>query len=42
MWARIILNTEVTADTVVKEKPDVLVIAVGATPLIPIFPVSIH
>ena len=36
--ARIILNTEVTADTVIREKPDVLVIAVGATPLIPDIP----
>jgi 2,4-dienoyl-CoA reductase-like NADH-dependent reductase (Old Yellow Enzyme family)/thioredoxin reductase len=36
--AIIILNTEVTAKTVVKEKPDVLIIAVGATPIIPKVP----
>jgi pyruvate/2-oxoglutarate dehydrogenase complex dihydrolipoamide dehydrogenase (E3) component len=35
---RIVLNTEVTADTVRTEKPDALVIAVGATPLIPEIP----
>lgn len=33
--AMIILNTEVTADTVKKENPDALIIAVGATPFIP-------
>lgn len=36
--ARIVFNTEVTADTVRMEKPDVLIIAVGATPLIPAIP----
>ncbi len=36
--ARIVLNTEVTADTVRREKPEVLVIAVGATPFIPEIP----
>ncbi len=36
--ARIVLNTEVTAQTVRREKPDVLVIAVGATPLMPPIP----
>ena len=36
--ARIVLNTEVTADTVRTENPDVLIIAVGATPLIPGIP----
>jgi len=33
--AKIILNTEVTAKTVIKENPDVLIIAVGATPVFP-------
>jgi NADPH-dependent 2,4-dienoyl-CoA reductase/sulfur reductase-like enzyme len=33
--AKIILNTEVTSKTVAKEKPDVLIIAVGAAPIIP-------
>jgi 2,4-dienoyl-CoA reductase-like NADH-dependent reductase (Old Yellow Enzyme family)/NADPH-dependent 2,4-dienoyl-CoA reductase/sulfur reductase-like enzyme len=36
--ARIVRNTEVTADTVRAERPDALVIAVGATPLIPNLP----
>jgi 2,4-dienoyl-CoA reductase-like NADH-dependent reductase (Old Yellow Enzyme family)/thioredoxin reductase len=34
----VIYNTEVTADIVRREKPDFLVIAVGATPLIPAGP----
>ena len=36
--ARIVKNTEVTADTVRSELPDCLIIAVGATPLIPDLP----
>jgi 2,4-dienoyl-CoA reductase-like NADH-dependent reductase (Old Yellow Enzyme family)/thioredoxin reductase len=36
--AKIILNTEVTAKTVAKERPDVLIIAVGAAPIIPEIP----
>jgi 2,4-dienoyl-CoA reductase-like NADH-dependent reductase (Old Yellow Enzyme family)/thioredoxin reductase len=36
--AKIVLNTGVTADTVRSEKPDVLIIAVGATPFIPNIP----
>ncbi len=36
--AKIIFNTEVTADTVKTEKPDALVIAVGATPIVPQIP----
>ena len=36
--AGIVLNTEVTADRVRQEKPDALIIAVGATPLIPSIP----
>ena len=35
---RIVLSTEVTASTVRREKPDVLVVAVGATPLMPPIP----
>jgi 2,4-dienoyl-CoA reductase-like NADH-dependent reductase (Old Yellow Enzyme family)/thioredoxin reductase len=36
--ATIKYNTEVTADLIKKEKPDALIIAVGATPLIPNVP----
>lgn len=36
--AKIILNTEVTAETLKQNKPDVLIIAVGATPFIPNVP----
>jgi len=36
--ARIVRNTEATADTVRAEEPDVLIIAVGATPFIPTLP----
>jgi 2,4-dienoyl-CoA reductase-like NADH-dependent reductase (Old Yellow Enzyme family)/NADPH-dependent 2,4-dienoyl-CoA reductase/sulfur reductase-like enzyme len=35
---RILLNTEATADTVRKEKPDALIIAVGTSPAIPAVP----
>jgi 2,4-dienoyl-CoA reductase-like NADH-dependent reductase (Old Yellow Enzyme family)/thioredoxin reductase len=36
--AKIVMNTEVTADTVRAEIPDALIIAVGATPFIPAVP----
>jgi 2,4-dienoyl-CoA reductase-like NADH-dependent reductase (Old Yellow Enzyme family)/thioredoxin reductase len=36
--ARIVMGTEVTADVVGKERPDALIIAVGATPLVPDVP----
>jgi len=36
--ARIVMKTEVEADTVNREKPDVLVIAVGAVPFVPDIP----
>ncbi len=36
--ARIVKNTEVTADTVRAERPDALIVAVGATPIIPDLP----
>ncbi len=36
--ARIVTGTEVTADTVTRERPDALIIAVGATPLMPDIP----
>ncbi len=36
--ARIILNTEVTAETVKAEMPDALIIAVGGTPIFPAVP----
>ncbi len=36
--ARVVLNTEATAETVRDEKPEVLIIAVGAIPLVPAIP----
>jgi 2,4-dienoyl-CoA reductase-like NADH-dependent reductase (Old Yellow Enzyme family)/NADPH-dependent 2,4-dienoyl-CoA reductase/sulfur reductase-like enzyme len=36
--ARIVRGIEVTADTVAAEKPDALIIAVGATPFVPAIP----
>jgi 2,4-dienoyl-CoA reductase-like NADH-dependent reductase (Old Yellow Enzyme family)/thioredoxin reductase len=36
--ARIVKNTEVIADTVREENPDALIIAVGATPIVPSIP----